>query len=277
MRDHVLGLDHVVLAVRDLAAAADRWRALGFTVSPRGLHSEYLGTANHTVMFDDDYVELLGVVAPTPFNTPTRDFLSAGPGLERLALRTDDAAAGLAALTGAGIAGLGPFEFRRPVSLDDGAISEAAFRVFLWPLDERPGGANVFACQHLTRETVWLKSLTGHANGARGLKRIEIVSPDPAADAALAGRMLGVEVKATAESAHALAMGPRGAEIAFLDAAAFAARWTPPDGLSATCGIVLSGASRASAAPYARWAAPGGRLCASVDGALMGWEVPPAG
>lgn len=93
MRDHVLGLDHIVIAVSNLTVSAERWQALGFTVSPRGLHSDYLGTANHTIMFEDDYVELLGVLAATEFNQPTRAFLAHGAGLERLAMRTDDAEA----------------------------------------------------------------------------------------------------------------------------------------------------------------------------------------
>ena len=47
---HIQGLDHIVVTVRDLAAAAAQWKRLGFTVSPRGLHSPQMGTANHTIM-----------------------------------------------------------------------------------------------------------------------------------------------------------------------------------------------------------------------------------
>ena len=36
----VVGLDHIVVVVRDLDAAAQRWRKLGFTLSPRGLHRD---------------------------------------------------------------------------------------------------------------------------------------------------------------------------------------------------------------------------------------------
>ena len=57
---HILGADHVVIAVRDLDAAAAQWRRLGFTLSPRGTHSPLLGTGNYTIMLEDDYLELLG-------------------------------------------------------------------------------------------------------------------------------------------------------------------------------------------------------------------------
>jgi len=61
----VVGLDHVVVVVRDLDAAAAQWQRLGFTISPRGTHSAHMGTANYTMMLREDYLEILGVVAPT--------------------------------------------------------------------------------------------------------------------------------------------------------------------------------------------------------------------
>src|SRR3546814_18189475 len=70
------GLDHVVIMVRDLSIGAQRWRDLGFTVSPRGTHSAHLGTGNHTIMFDDDYLELLGVLAETDLTDLSRAFLA---------------------------------------------------------------------------------------------------------------------------------------------------------------------------------------------------------
>ena len=42
----------------------------------------------------------------------------------------------------------------------------------------------IFACQHKTRETVWIPELMKHANGAKRLRQVLIVSPEPAKDAA---------------------------------------------------------------------------------------------
>jgi Glyoxalase-like domain len=67
---YVVGVDHVVVMVEDLDAASDNWRRLGFTVSPRGTHSAKLGSGNYTIMFGDDYVELLGILSGSPSPRP---------------------------------------------------------------------------------------------------------------------------------------------------------------------------------------------------------------
>ncbi len=189
--DSIVGLDHVVVVVRDLAAAAETWRGLGFTVSDQGRHSAHMGTGNHTLMLGDDYLELLGVLTPTERNAPTRALLEQREGIERLAFTTTDAAKGVATLQARGIAGEGPIAFSRPVDMPDGTISEARFETFLWPRDERPGGVRLFACQHFTRETVWLPHLQSHANTAHKIIRLEMLSPDPKAAAEHMCRLTG--------------------------------------------------------------------------------------
>ena len=56
------GLDHIAHAVRDLDAAADLYRRLGFTVGARNRHT--WGTENHLVQFPGFFIELLTVTAP---------------------------------------------------------------------------------------------------------------------------------------------------------------------------------------------------------------------
>jgi hypothetical protein len=69
---NIIGVDHAVVMAKNLDKAADGWRSLGFTVSPRGTHSAHMGTGNYTIMLDPDYVELLGVLSPTEHNAPAR-------------------------------------------------------------------------------------------------------------------------------------------------------------------------------------------------------------
>ena len=69
---NVIGVDHAVVMAKDLDKAAEGWRRLGFTISPRGTHSAHMGTGNYTIMLDPDYIELLGVLSPTEHNAPAR-------------------------------------------------------------------------------------------------------------------------------------------------------------------------------------------------------------
>lgn len=222
--NHVLGLDHVVVTVRDLDAGAAAWRGLGFTVSPRGTHSPILGTGNYTVMFGEDYVELLGVLQPTEQNKPTRDYLANREGLERAAFTTDDAAAGAEELKSRGLAALGPVHFGRPVELPGGGTGEARFNVFRWPLDQNPGGLRIFACQHLTRDTVWIPQLQSHANGAARLLRVEVLSDDPKAGADHLSRLIDEPVEQASDGWRVRSGGGRG-DFLFYDAAGFAKRY----------------------------------------------------
>lgn len=235
---NILGADHVVVTVRDLDAAAAQWRKLGFTLSPRGTHSPQMGSGNYTIMFDEDYLELLGVLHDTEQNKPTREFLKNREGIERTAFTTDDAAAGAADLKARGLTPLGPVHFGRPVDLPNGGKSEAKFNVFRWPLDQNPGGMRIFACQHLTRDAVWIPELQNHANGASRIVAIEILSADPKAAAEHMSRLID-ESAAQTDGAWRVHSGGRRADFVFYNAAQFAERY--PD-------AVRKGAAREGAA-----------------------------
>jgi hypothetical protein len=183
-----------------------------------------MGTANYTIMFGEDYLELLGVVADTEQNKPTRDLLKAREGIERMAFTTDDAAAGAAELKARGLEALGPLHFGRPVDLPGGGKSEARFNAFRWPLNESPGGMHIFACQHLTRETVWIPELQKHANGASRIARIEVLSADPKAAAEHLSRLIDEPVSPVG-NAWRVPSGGKRADLLFCNPAAFAKRY----------------------------------------------------
>lgn len=230
---HILGLDHVVVTVRDLDASARQWQSLGFTVSPRGTHSAILGSGNYTIMFGDDYVELLGILAETEHNKPTRDFLKEREGIERAAFTTDDAAAGADELKSRGLEALGPVHFGRPVDLPNGGKGEAKFNVFRWPLDENPGSLRIFACQHLTRETVWIPELQSHANGASRIIRVEVLADDAKAAAEHLSRLIDEPVKQQ-DDGWLVPSGGKRADFLFYDAAGLAKRY--PDAVRVGAG-----------------------------------------
>lgn len=214
---NVIGIDHAVVMVKDLDQAAANYKRLGFTISPRGTHSAHMGSGNYTIMFDPDYMELLGVLTPTEHNAPARAYLETrGEGIERVAFTAVDSAAGAEEIRARGYPPVGPTDFERPVTMPNGSISAAKFRTFEWPRAETPGGIRIFACQHKTRETVWIPELMQHANGAKRLEQVVMVSPEPAKEAAHLSKMIDRDVRNEADGAVAVPSGGDRADFVFL-------------------------------------------------------------
>jgi len=176
MRAPISGIDHVVIAVRDLDRARAVFERLGFTLTPRGVHT--LGSQNHCVMFERDYFELLAPPRAHPAMQYYNDFLAKGDGLAAIALATDDANAAYTTLRESGVEAEAPLDFARPVALPEGA-RDAAFRIVQLPADQTPG-CRMFLCQHFTRDVVWRPEYQRHALGATGLAAVAVVVEDPA-------------------------------------------------------------------------------------------------
>src|SRR3979409_1628109 len=83
------------------------------------------------------------------------------------------------------------------------------------PAQARGGGVS-FPCQHKTRETVWIPELMNHANGAKRLRQVLIVSPEPAKDAAHLSKMIDRDGKTEADGAIAVPSGSDRADFVFL-------------------------------------------------------------
>jgi len=186
MRRHLQGIDHVVVLVRDLDKAQQAYARMGFTLTPRGLHT--LGSQNHCLMFGSDYVELLAVPKPHPAMQFFTDFLAKGEGLGAIALATDDAGGLHASLAADGIAADAPLDFSRPVE----GLGDARFRIVQLPPEASPG-CRTFACEHFTRDLVWRSEYRRHPNGATEIAAIAVVAEDAEAAAASYGRLLAAK------------------------------------------------------------------------------------
>jgi catechol 2,3-dioxygenase-like lactoylglutathione lyase family enzyme len=98
----LLGIDHLVIAVRDLEAATKDYRDLGFTVVPGGRHTG-IGTYNSLVAFGDgSYLELIGFYEARDDHRWWAP-LQKGGGLVDYCLQTDDLPGDTQALRRAGI------------------------------------------------------------------------------------------------------------------------------------------------------------------------------
>ena len=155
------GLDHCVHAVRDLAAAADLYARLGFTVGARNRHP--WGTHNHLVQLPGFFVELLTLAEPDKlgddgfsalFGAYTGDFLKRGEGLSLMILQSKDARADEAAFRAAGIAASETMRFEREGKRPDGSPVKVAFSL-AFAEDRLAPDIHFAVCQQHYPENFW--------------------------------------------------------------------------------------------------------------------------
>lgn len=227
------GIDHLVLAVRDLSKARAFYEALGFTTTPRAEHP--WGTANHLVQLNGCFLEVLGVADPAriappkpdefSFGAHNRDFLAKRQGMSMLVFQSHDARRDQAEFRAAGLETYAPFDFGREAKLPDGAIARVAFSL-AFVTDPRMPEAAFFTCQQHAPKYFWKREFQVHANGARTVAEVIMVAPDPAGLAEFFAKLQGKEsVRAAGET---LAVATARGRIAVLSAPAFAARFGHP-------------------------------------------------
>ncbi len=178
-------IDHVVMLVHDLATAMDDYAALGFIVTPGGVHADG-ATHNALVAFaDGSYLELIAFRREAPDHIWWRHTAD-GEGLIDFALLPgvidEDVAA--ARMRGLDIAGPFPGGRERP----DGVR-------IAWKT-ARPATPDLpFLCGDVTPRD--LRVPTGaarlHPNGVTGIARVLVATRDPAVSAARYRALLGIE------------------------------------------------------------------------------------
>lgn len=168
----ITGIDHALIGVADLERARESFERLGFTTTPRGRHIGW-GTGNYTIMFERDYVELLGVIDPTQYIHGLDKFLETGEGLLNVALGSDDAEASYRWFQAQGV-NAAPAERLQRLLEVDGGDETLQFRNVHLPRDLTPG-LNTFACEHLTPDEIRRPSWLSHPNGANGIAEVTIV------------------------------------------------------------------------------------------------------
>ncbi len=217
----IAGFDHAVIAVRDLDAAQEVYTRMGFTPMPRGHHST--GSSNHNIMVGpDNYFELLSVPAPNPLQSYFYAFNQKGDGMAAIALTgTDSRAAGMA-LREKGFEPAAPLTLSREVT-EGSRTGTASFTIT--NLDPRTTpGAQVFICQHHTRELVWLPEQMQHANGAYAVAAVAFIADSVAHQAGIYGKLMGTWPERIAEGMKVSSSSGDGAAIAVCTRQALQAR-----------------------------------------------------
>jgi catechol 2,3-dioxygenase-like lactoylglutathione lyase family enzyme len=202
----ILGLDHSVIVVRDLASAVRDYTALGFTVTPGGTHADGL-THNALIPFaDGSYFELLAFTDPAQATDhPWWPRLAEGEGLEDFALASDDLAGEVAACRQRGLAIGDPVEGGR--QRPDGRALRWRTARFVQP---QPDRALPFLIEDVTPRDWRVPggAAAQHALRVGGVQRIVIAVRDAAAATARYAALLGTAPAGeTATPTFALAGG----------------------------------------------------------------------
>ena len=180
-------VDHIVIAVDNLKAAAERYRADGYTVIPGGKHANR-ATANALICFaDGSYLELLAATGdpPQPGKIDFSRMLAAGDGPAGFALRVNRLDALAAALRS------------KEVPVGDVVVGERkrpdGERV-AWKLALVDDGFTPFLIEDVTPHQLRVPddpAITTHANGKRGIESVIIGAHDLSATAKRYMRLLG--------------------------------------------------------------------------------------
>jgi len=164
-------IDHLVIVVSNLEAAAEDYRSLGFTVVPGGRHPG-VGTYNALIAFaDSSYIELIG------FYEPRADHrwwapLQRGGGLVDFCLQTDDLMGDLHALRRAGV-DIGEPEPRNRTR-PDGVEIRWTFALARGP----HRGVAPFIIADVSGRDVRVPPERSHANGVTGVGMVTVAVSD---------------------------------------------------------------------------------------------------
>jgi catechol 2,3-dioxygenase-like lactoylglutathione lyase family enzyme len=179
------GLDHVVHAVRDLDAAADLYRRLGFQVGARNRHP--WGTHNRLVQFDGFFIEILTFAEPDKlgqdgfsnlFAAYNRDFAAAHEGLSMIILESRDPDGDAGLYERAGICASPVMRFEREGTRPDGSRVKVGFSL-VFAEDPNAPKIHFATCQQHHPENFWNPDFQRHANGATAIAEAVVVADDP--------------------------------------------------------------------------------------------------
>jgi catechol 2,3-dioxygenase-like lactoylglutathione lyase family enzyme len=196
------GLDHVGVVTRDLAALAEQYERLGFTLTPISLQADGR-IGNRCAMLRQSYVELLAVVDANAGSATLERFLARYAGIHILAFAFEDEAAELARLRRICIATPSVTRFDRPI--DDADPAGPRVRFALIQLPDQPEG-RINLVHHLTPDTLWQERFLHHPNNAVSLAEVAIVVSEPADAAARFSRLVGCPVVPDPAGRFALAL-----------------------------------------------------------------------
>jgi hypothetical protein len=184
MRD-IHSVNHVGMAVASIEAAATRFEAMGFLLTPFSAHSgawkpgdpvARLGAGNRCAMFARNYLEILASEDPARPAERIERFLAHHQGAHIVCFGTDAPQAVDARLGAAGVKTSGVIPLQRDVDTPEGTRTARFERVQFAP-DASPEGF-IQAARHLTPEYIHQPRYTSHPNGVTELAEVILAVDD---------------------------------------------------------------------------------------------------
>ena len=185
-------IDHVTIAVADLASAIDTYTCLGFNIHEGGCHAGR-GTHNAIAFNQDDYLELVAIADRAQYRAASAagglvDFIEQGGGLRHIAVQSDDLAADVAAMRARGVDIGGVLEGKRRTP---GGVELRWCAAVLGARHELP----LLFIEHQTPLATRRTQVAGagsHPNGVARIDRVYVAVTDVAAAAATCAKVLGM-------------------------------------------------------------------------------------
>jgi hypothetical protein len=177
------GIDHPLLATRDIDAFRARLIALGFNMTAIGKHP--WGTSTSLAMFNGCLLEIMGIYDDTLIDeVPAGDFrfgrhvfehLKMREGVALTALHSTNSVADALYAADAGLHVAGHLEFGRDVTLPDGTAGRTKTTLALLPDDTFPR-LSFFLCQQHRPDLIYVPEWLEHPNTVTGICGVNVVA-----------------------------------------------------------------------------------------------------
>jgi Glyoxalase-like domain len=178
-------INHVGMAVRDLAATAQRYEAMGFQLTPYSPHSaawkpgdpvQPLGSGNRCVMFADTYLEIVASENPKRPAARITSFLKHHQGAHIICFDCGDCNAVDKRVRGLGIETSGVIPLQREIDTPEG-MRTAKFERTQFASEDSPEGY-IQAARHLTPEYIYQPRYISHTNSCHQLSETFVIADD---------------------------------------------------------------------------------------------------
>jgi catechol 2,3-dioxygenase-like lactoylglutathione lyase family enzyme len=181
-------INHIGIAIRDLAETVARYEAMGFQLTPYSPHSaawkpgepvQALGSGNRCVMFENTYLEILASEDPRKPAARIANFLKRHQGAHIICFDSKDCDAVDQRVRGRGYETSGVIPLQRDIETPDGVRTAKFVRSQFAPKDSPEG--YIQATTHLTPEYIYQPRYIKHPNGGVQLFETVLVVDDLAA------------------------------------------------------------------------------------------------